>query len=383
MNYFGQVQRKSFFLMKVFFEPSGICVPTPSPVLDSTPVFLHSIRKTLPSAWSSSAPVASKAAKADDAVVSEAMWNNRITMIWPHAHLLIGALRVLVLRRQRRLMYVEFQTYLKNRYGKIHTEYFSLIEKVYGLLFCNHIMGGSTLDSTYSGTHKVSHEIKRIRKNLRASKFYQLRCDIESGIRGLHSFCESSFFGWEKGSTLFFWRWHPGLQRIARDGFPSQISAELPNSFRKARLPKSSVYKKILAKLIKSLSRGYLVPENFSKINNLIDYFAVPKAEDIRMVQNGSSCGLNKAIWASNFWLPNASSMTRVLGYNYKAVDLDLGEMFLNFPLDKKLVSYSGMDSSPYKNDLLEFLPSAQIFKFLCCKWKKLDGTSSQPRVVL
>jgi len=335
------------------------CVPTPSPVLDSTPVFLHSIQKALPSAWSSSAPVASKAAKADDAVVSEAMWNNRITMIWPHAHLLIGALRDLVLRRQRRLMYVEFQTYLKNRYGKLHTEYFSLIKEVYAFVFCNHIMGVSTLKSTYKGTHKDIQEIKRIRKNLRASKFYQLRCDIESGIRGLHSFCESSFFGWEKGSTLFFWRWHPGLQRIARDGFPSQILAELPSSFRKARPPKSSVYKKILAKLIKSLSRGYLVPEKFSKINNLIDYFAVPKAEDIRMVQNGSSCGLNKAVWASNFWLPNASSMTRVLGYNYKAVDLDLGEMFLNFPLDKKLVSYSGMDLSPYKNDLLEFLPTA------------------------
>jgi len=335
------------------------CVPTPSPIPDSTPVFLPLIRRSLPSAWSSSAPVASKAAKADDAVVSEAMWNNRITMIWPRARLLIGALRALTLRRQRRLLYVEFQTYLKNRYGKLHTEYFSLIETIYTLSFSNHIMGVSTVKSTYEGTHKASLEINKIRKDLRASKFYQLRCDIGSGIRGLHSFCESSFFGWDKGSTLFFWRWHSGLQRIARDGFPSQILAELPNSFRKARPPKSSVYKKILSKLIKSLSRGYLVPEKFTKINNLIDYFAVPKADDIRMVQNGSSCGLNKAIWASNFWLPNASSMTRVLGYNYKAVDLDLGEMFLNFPLDKKLVSYSGMDLSPYKKDLLDFLPTS------------------------
>jgi len=47
--------------------------------------------------------------------------------------------------------------------------------------------------------------------------------------------------------------------------------------------------------------------------------------------------------------------MTRVLGFNFKAVDIDLGEMFLNFPLNKKLISYSGMDLTPYKNDLSQF----------------------------
>jgi len=336
-----------------------VCVPTPSPVSDSTPIFLNSIKKTLPLSWSFAAPVATKAAKADDATVSESLWNNRIVLIWPHAHLLVGALRTLVLRRQRRLMYLEFQSYLKKRYGVLRTEYFTLLKRIYAFFFGNHMRGDSTLHVTYNDTCKDTSEIKEIRKSLKASKFHQLRCDIECGIKGLHCFSESSFFGWDKGSTLFFWRWHPGLQRIARDGFPSQISASLPNSFRKARPPKSSIYKKILSKLIKSLSRGYLIPSKFSKINNLIDYFAVPKADDIRMVQNGSSCGLNKAIWASNFWLPNANSMTRVLGYNYKAVDLDLGEMFLNFPLDKKLISYSGMDLSPYKKDLLEFLPGS------------------------
>ena len=337
------------------------CVPTPSPIEDSAPVFLHDIKKLLPAAWSFSAPSADKAAKADDAAVNFSMWDNRITMIWPRAHLLVPALRKLLLRRQQRLMYIEFQTFLRRKYGPIRDIYFSHIGRIYDLFFCNHTGGSSTCIYTHRDASQFDIEIKRIREDLKASKFYQLRTDVRKGTEGLHGFCESSFFNWNKGSSLFFWRWHPGLQRVARDGFPAQINSTLPNSYKKSRPPKANVYQKILSKLNKSLSRGYLIPERFSKINNLIDFFAVPKAEDIRMVQNGSSCGLNKAVWASNFWLPNASSMTRVLGFNYKAVDLDLGEMFLNFPLHKELVSYSGMDLSPYKRDLTEFIKSTKF----------------------
>jgi len=337
------------------------CVPTPSPVADSVPVFLHDIKKVLPTAWSFSASSADKAAKADDAKVNVAMWDNRITMIWPHAHLLVAALRTLLLRRQQRLMYLEFQRYLRRKYGPVRDTYFSLIGRIYDLFFCNRTDGGSTYSYTQRDASHFLVEIGKIRETLKTSKYYQLRTDVLRGTEGLHGFCESSFFSWNRGSSLFFWRWHPGLQRVARDGFPAQITAALPTSYKKSRPPKANVYNKILSKLVKSLSRGYLIPEPFSKINNLIDFFAVPKAEDIRLVQNGSSCGLNKSVWASNFWLPNASSMTRVLGFNYKAVDLDLGEMFLNFPLHKKLVSYSGMDLTPYKRDLNEFIKASKV----------------------
>jgi hypothetical protein len=40
---------------------------------------------------------------------------------------------------------------------------------------------------------------------------------------------------------------------------------------------------------------------------NLLHYFAVPKGEaDIRVVFNGTSCGLNDALWSPNFYLPTA-----------------------------------------------------------------------------
>jgi len=329
------------------------CVPTPKPISDVSKIFFPKIRRSLPPDWSFSAPAAEKAAKSDDAIVNELLWNNRVRMIWPRAQKLIPALRSLILRRQRRLIYHEFRFYLRKRYSDLYFEYIYIKKNIYTLMFGNRLMGGCALNKmhgVYSGS-----DIKKYKQSLRAAKFYQLYKDIEIGIMGLRSISESSFFNWDNGSTLLFWRWHPNLQRIARDGFPAQITNSLPHSFKKSRPPKSNVYEKILSKLKKGLSRGYLIPEKFSKIKNLIDFFAVPKAEDIRMVQNGSSCGLNNSIWASNFWLPNASSMTRILGFNYKAVDLDLGEMFLNFPLERKLISYSGMDLTPYKKDLKNF----------------------------
>ena len=117
------------------------------------------------------------------------------------------------------------------------------------------------------------------------------------------------------------------------------------------------MHDKISSKILKSLSRDYLVPVQSVQVKNLIGYFAVPKAEDIRLVLNGSSCGLNNSVWAPKFWLPTSASMTRVLSYNYKAVDIDLGEMFLNFPLDPQLRSFSGMDITHFKPNVRSQLP--------------------------
>jgi hypothetical protein len=57
----------------------------------------------------------------------------------------------------------------------------------------------------------------------------------------------------------------------------------------------------------------------------------------------------NSSLWAPNFWLPTARSAAQVLDYNYYSVDLDLGEMFLNFPFHPTLQEYSGIDLIPYK----------------------------------
>lgn len=59
------------------------------------------------------------------------------------------------------------------------------------------------------------------------------------------------------------------------------------------------------------------------------------------------------SILAPIFWLPNAISITRVLGFNYESVDIDLVEFFLNFPLIQFLHKYSGVDLTPTLDDLL------------------------------
>ena len=97
-------------------------------------------------------------------------------------------------------------------------------------------------------------------------------------------------------------------------------------------------------------------------VRNLIDFFAVPKGEeDVRLVLNGSSCGLNQATWAPNFWLPTSNSMVRALSYNYKVVDMDLGEMFLNFPLHPRLQAYSGMDLTPFMKEVKISFPELEF----------------------
>jgi hypothetical protein len=87
-------------------------------------------------------------------------------------------------------------------------------------------------------------------------------------------------------------------------------------------------------------------------VNSLIQFFDVPKAKDIGLVYNGRSCGLNKMTWAPNFWLPTLCTALRFLDFNYYSADLDLGEMFLNFPLHRDLQSYSGVDVTPFKTEL-------------------------------
>ena len=61
-------------------------------------------------------------------------------------------------------------------------------------------------------------------------------------------------------------------------------------------------------------------------IRSLADYFDVKKDDDIRMVYNRTSCGLNWALWAPNFWLPTSKSALHVLDFGYFSVDVDLGQ---------------------------------------------------------
>ena len=82
-----------------------------------------------------------------------------------------------------------------------------------------------------------------------------------------------------------------------------------------------------------------------------VDSFSVPKGMDpitghildVRMVYNGTSSGLNNAVWAPNFWMPSPATAMRQIHFGFFSIDLDLGEFFLNFPLHKSIQPYAGV----------------------------------------
>jgi hypothetical protein len=146
-------------------------------------------------------------------------------------------------------------------------------------------------------------------------------------------------------STLVFWRWGDSL-KLALDGCPPFLLCDPPIFKRRTHTPSKLKRSLIAIKLKAIIDQGYLV---HGRVESLIQFFDVPKADDIRLVYNGRS---NKTTWAPNFWLPSMRTALRFLDYNYYSVDMDLGEMFLNFPLHRQLQTYSGVDVTPYKSDL-------------------------------
>lgn len=89
------------------------------------------------------------------------------------------------------------------------------------------------------------------------------------------------------------------------------IKSTLPTKVKKGRsLANNENFDKIISKIETVLKRGYIQP---GQVSSLIDFFAVPKGDDIRLVYNGTSCGLNEATWAPHFWLPYPRTAIRIL----------------------------------------------------------------------
>ena len=175
-------------------------------------------------------------------------------------------------------------------------------------------------------------------------------------VRALGGRRPTSYMAWENGSSLAHWRWTDPI--LARDGELPFIRDVLPNNNRKVKPPKAAHREPIYDKIKKYVDRNYLELVPTERVKNYIDYFAAPKGEsDIRLVLNGTSCGLNTAVWSSNFWLPSSKTMVRHLSYGYRVVDMDIGEMFLNFPLHLSLWEYSGMDLTPFRKLLQRDFP--------------------------
>ncbi len=96
------------------------------------------------------------------------------------------------------------------------------------------------------------------------------------------------------------------------------------------------------AKVVQVRQGGYIKPGN---VTSGTHYFCVDKGmSDIRMVYNGTSCGLNACLHAPDYGLLLVKHTLHALMTGYYQCDLDVGEQFLNFKLHEALRQLSGVD---------------------------------------
>jgi hypothetical protein len=101
-------------------------------------------------------------------------------------------------------------------------------------------------------------------------------------------------------------------------------------------------HKLMQRKVAQVRKRGYVSPRT---VLSGMHYFLVPKGlDDIRMVYNGTSYGLNKVLWAPRFGLQTVKQTLWALLPGYRQYDLDVGVQFPNYYLHEELHQYSGVD---------------------------------------
>ena len=273
-----------------------------------------------------------KSAKDDNASVPVELWNGYLfekhlsTLLYDpfkHGTALEMLRNKFALRIYRRNISKSFFKYLRTTYGEDWLSF-------------------------YQSNRTTLNSRKRKREGTRLSPsqlnlLKNLVKDLAVGLDGLKRVLEGSWWEWDKGSTLFFWRWPVAIRKAARDGVPVFVEGRLPRYRRKQRLPKETYMKeRMIDKLTKVTQRKYVEP---GSVLSLINCFAVPKGqEDIRLVYDGTKSGLNAAVWAPNFFMPSPDSALMWVDSLFWFADLDLGEMFLNYFMDERIREYSGVD---------------------------------------
>ena len=142
-------------------------------------------------------------------------------------------------------------------------------------------------------------------------------------------------------------------QEEARKGVNIFVRGKLPRYKESQRWPRVQEQREaMVSKWLKVIGRGYV---KSGAVVSLTGSFAVPKGNsDIRMVYDATKCGLNEALWAPNFLLPTIDMVVRQAGEGSWFGDIDLGEQFLNFPLDESLRPYAGIDITRIKDEIPE-----------------------------
>jgi hypothetical protein len=328
-------------------------------VEDPRGTWLPALQRWMPSSWVDAAVVTAKAAKGDDAEVHVALWNSRITSVVPCSDKTLDVLRKYLFGRWCGNVGSSLRRYLTRTHGATWSSQLTT-SRIRAASLRQHQGGLEKNEKNENGKrHFGPPEVSSGQSGL-------VR-DAEAGKIALHQVLASGWWDWTNGSSLLFWRWDFDTQRsAARDGMEIFVQGELPTNLRPAR-PVHPDKRAILGPKIDTVrKRNYIAP---GPVSNLTDFFDVPKGEiDFRIVYNGTTSGLNEKLWSPGFFLPNADSAGRLLMYNSYTVDADLGEMFLNFPMDPRIRPYAGVDLTSLRANLDKVPAKGRILE----RWERL-----------
>ena len=246
-------------------SPSARLEIPPAPIPTAT--FLPSLQRFLPTTWADVDSTVDVAAKSDDAAMVFRHWDDRITLVLPHVKPILPFIRKCLLSKLFIRLYNEFKQYLRRKFGQ---RWHSLLLEAQRF----------NRRDTSLPPHPDLEEFSR---------------DWSAGSHVLSCYNNSSYFGWERGSALIFWRWHPSAIKEARDGFLPFLIQQPPIYLRRPHPFPEEERRLFFKKIFKFIETSYIIP-NSSKlpILSVVDYFAVPKGDsDIRPVFNGTTCGLN------------------------------------------------------------------------------------------
>jgi len=232
-----------------------------------------------------------------------------------------------------------------------------------------------------STTKDIGWTSMSIHNNVKTNVRNEFEKDLHSGLDGIKHYLDSSWWKWDRGSSLLHWRWGTSAScKASRDGWKLYCFGNLPNNMRKPKGVSKDQASKIAEKIGDIRRKEYVIP--VPKINNYIDYFAVPKDDDVRIVYDATKCLLNDVFWAPSFWLPTPSTVLRQLSFSYWSADIDLGEMFLNFPLPEWLHSYLGIRISHLRSEI-EKLPGQRPVTDLEAWGRCLMGFRPSPFIAI
>ena len=213
------------------------------------------------------------------------------------------------------------------------------------------------------GKERYKKDWMRLRR-VNGRRNEELEKNIACGIDCIRRIGHVDEWNWPRGSRCFFWRWGKENYVEARDGQDIFIQDTLPKCRKKQSVPKDKETKEKVKRKIEKVRRNRYICKG--DVKSLTSFFDVPKdVDDIRLVYNGTSSGLNDAVWSPWFCLPTVDSHLRAVEEGTFMGDCDIGDMFLNFMLDEKIRPYAGVD-------LTELFAEESNGKITWERWERL-----------